>query len=82
MSSDLHYLVKHTGVEHYKGRADQIKSVMEYVTVDNYADMCKRVKTLDNDDLVLGSSNFRRFLEFFESDDSDWIERINEILEG
>lgn len=75
-------IMKHTGVEHYKGRADQIKSVMEYVTVDNYADMCKRVKTLDNDDLVLGSSNFRRFLEFFESDDSDWIERINEILEG
>jgi hypothetical protein len=72
---------KFTGVENYKGRADQIKMVMEYVTVENYADMCLRVRKLDKVDTVTGSSNFGKFMEFFESDDCLWIKKINEKLE-
>ena len=34
---------KYTGVENYKGRADQIQKVMEYITAENYVDMCQRV---------------------------------------
>ena len=49
---------KYTRVENYKGRADQINEVMKYVTVENYKDMSKRVKDLDSDDTVTGSSNF------------------------
>ena len=47
---------KYTGVENYKGRADQIEEVMEYVTVENYKDMSRRVKDLDSDDSVKGTS--------------------------
>ena len=54
---------------------------MEYVTVENYKDMSRRVKDLDSDDSVTGSSNFGKFIKLFESDDSGWIEEINEQIE-
>ena len=72
---------KYTGVENYKGRADQIQKVMEHVTAENYKDMSRRVKDLDSDDSVTGSSNFRKFIKLFESDDSGWIEKINDSIE-
>ena len=71
----------YTGVENYKGRADQIREVMEHVTEENYVDMCQRVSNLESDDSVTGSSNFGKFIELFESGDSGWIEEINGTLE-
>ncbi len=71
---------EYTGVENYKGRADQIKEVMEYVTKDNYVDMCQRVRNLESDDSITGSSNFGKLIKLFESDDSGWIEDINRLL--
>lgn len=72
---------EYTGVENYKGRADQIQEVMGHITVDNYKDMCQRVRDLELDDSVTGSSNFGKFIKLFESDDSRWIEEINRKLE-
>ena len=72
---------KYTGVGNYKGRTDQIEQVMKYVTEENYVDMCQRVRNLGEDDLVTGSSNFVKFIKLFESDDSGWIEEINEQIE-
>lgn len=72
---------KYTGVENYRGRTDQIKRVMECVTAENYVDMCRRVKGLDLDDSVCGSSNFGKYIKLFESDDSGWVGGINEKLE-
>ena len=72
---------KYTGVENYKGRADQINEVMKYVTVENYKDMSKRVNKLDSDDTVTGSSNFGKFIKLFETDDSSWIEKISDSIE-
>ena len=72
---------KYTGVENYKGRADQIEDIMEYITEENYRDMCQRVKDLELDDSVAGSSNFGKFIRLFESDDSDWISEIGRKLE-
>ena len=72
---------KYTGVENYKGRVDQIKRVMECVTAENYVDMCQRVRNLESDDSITGSSNFGKFIKLFESDDSGWVSGINEKLE-
>lgn len=72
---------EYTGVENYKGRADQIKEVMRYITAENYKDMSCRVNNLNLDDSVIGSSNFGRFMKLFESDDSSWIEKMNESIE-
>jgi len=59
----------------------QIQKVMEHVTAENYKDMSQRVRKLDSDDSVTGSSNFGKFIKLFESDDSGWIEEINEQIE-
>lgn len=71
-----------TGVSNYKGRADQIETVMEHITAENYANMRERVCNLETQDTVIGSSNFGRFMELFESSDAKWIDRINDVLEG
>ena len=72
---------KYTGVENYKGRADQIKEVMEHITVENYVDMCHRMSRLETIDTVIGSSNFGRFINLFEGDDNVWMDEINTGLE-
>lgn len=72
---------KFTGVENYKARADQIESVMKCITTENYTDMLRRVKQLDAADTITGSSNFGRFMSLFESNDSSWIEKINNAIE-
>ena len=72
---------EYTGVDNYKGRADQIKTIMTYITAENYADMRRRVDGLETVDTVAGSSNFGNFMKFFESEDSGWIEEINAELE-
>jgi hypothetical protein len=35
--------IEFTGVENYKGRADQIEAVMDCISVGNYKDMCQKV---------------------------------------
>ena len=72
---------EYTGVENYKGRADQIEKVMNHVTVCNYQEMSRRVKKPEMIDTVTGSSNFGKFVQLLECADSDWIERINSRLE-
>lgn len=72
---------QYTGVENYKGRTDQIEEIMKYITKKNYESMIKRVNLLKTDDSIIGSSNFSRFIQWFESDDSQWIEKINQKLE-
>lgn len=67
---------KFTGVENYKGRADQIKEVMEHITVENYKDMRMRVGKLEMDDSIIGSSNFGKFIKLLESDDCGWIDEM------
>ena len=43
--------------------------------------MRRRVDGLETTDTVVGSSNFGRFMEFLESEDSRWIDEINAELE-
>lgn len=72
---------KYTGVENYKGRADQIQKVMEHITKENYSDMRQRVRKLELDDSITGSSNFGKFIKLFESNDSGWIAKVNSNVE-
>lgn len=72
---------KYTSVENYKGRLDQIEELMKHIDLNNYLDMRKRVLTREQNDSVIGSSNFGRFIRLFERDDPIWIEEINKRLE-
>ncbi len=54
---------------------------MKHITAENYADMCRRVDSLEMPDTITGSSNFGKFMSLFESGDSRWIDEINTKLE-
>lgn len=70
------------GVCNYKARADQREQLFACVDNENYEDMLERVKKLPDDDIIPGSSNFGRFMDYLSSDDDSWIAEINEVLEG
>lgn len=72
---------KYTGVEKYKGKAEQIDAVMEHITAENYNDMRDRVHNTEKNDSVVGSTNFGIFMDYFESKDAGWIDVINKELE-
>lgn len=73
---------RYTGVENYKARKDQINEVMKFITLENFLDMRKRVNCMDEDDTVIGDSNFGRFMALFEQDDCEWIQKINSKLDA
>lgn len=70
-----------TGVEGYKGRADQRKELFSRITKENYLEMRERIKKLPSDDTIERSTNFGRFMEYFTTNDSEWIQLINKSLE-
>ena len=71
---------KYTGVENYKGRADQLAVVMSHISVDNYWDMVQRIKRLGGKDDELGCSNFGKYLDDLMCDNEAWINKINDKL--
>ena len=73
---------KYTRVKGYKGKGNQIKEVMEQITSENYRVMCERLNLLEQNDSIIGSSNFSKIIEWFESEDCEWIGKINKILEN
>ena len=79
----MQIISKHWTNENLKSPAKPVNAplIKEYTGVENYKDMSRRVKDLDSDDSVTGSSNFGKFIKLFESDDSGWIEKINEQIE-
>ncbi len=70
-----------TGVENYKGRADQRAEMMRQITRENYQEMKKRIALWDQGDTVPGGSNIGRLLTHLESDDVGWIEEFNRKIE-
>lgn len=72
---------KLTGVNNYKGRADQRSELMKQITSENYLTMFERVKKMKSDDTVISSSNFDCLVDYLAMDDTTWVKRINEILE-
>ena len=70
-----------TGIEGYKGRKEQRRKLFSQITTENYQEMRERIKKLLFDDTVEGSTNFGRFLEWFSSDDCEWIRVINKMLD-
>lgn len=72
---------KFTGVDNYKGRADQREEVMKHVTAENYQSMFSRISAMESDDTIVGSSNFDKLLNYLSTDDDSWIKEINIRLE-
>ncbi len=69
------------GIENYKAREDQRATISSLITKDNFEEMCNRIKALSDDDTVLCSTNFLKFVKYFQSPDASWISAINTKLE-
>ena len=69
-----------TRIEGYKGRKEQRRELFSQITKRNYQKMKERIKKLPSDDTVEGSTNFGRFLDWFSSDDNEWMHIINQEL--
>jgi hypothetical protein len=55
---------------------------MNCITPKNYSAMRERVKLLNQNDSIIGNSNFSKIIEWFESENCEWIDKINEMLEN
>lgn len=70
-----------TGVPNYKGRADQRKEILDKIDRENYQGMLHRIMNQSEDDTLLGSSNFGRFMGYFSDKNPSWIKDINDALD-
>lgn len=70
-----------TGVQGYRGRKEQRRELFSRITKENYQEMRERIMELSADDTVEGSTNFGRFLDYFSSDNDEWIQVINRKLD-
>ena len=71
-----------TKVKGYKGKENQIKEIMNCITPKNYSAMRERVKLLDQNDSIIGNSNFSKIIEWLEIENCEWIDKINKMLEN
>jgi hypothetical protein len=71
-----------TGVTNYKARSDQREEIFRQISRENYRDMLIRIKKFVDDDTIVASSNFGKFMDYFTTDDDTWVEEINKVLDG
>lgn len=70
-----------TGVKDYDAHADQIGAICGMINRHNYKDMLENLRSIDHSQYTtVPSTNFGRFLQWFESDDTSWIDEINSYL--
>lgn len=72
---------QHTGVANYRAKKDQIATLMELVTTDNYEDMKSRIETRSSNDEEMNSNNFDYLISCLDNADDRWISRINQLLD-
>ena len=72
---------KWTGVKNYDAHEDQIQEICRKIFQSSYQDMRNRVAMIYKPDDESGSSNFIVFLQRFENEDNEWIEKINRYLQ-
>lgn len=72
---------KWTGVKNYDAHEDQIREICQKIFQSSYQDMRNRVAMINKPDIESSSSNFIVFLQRFENEDNEWIEKINKYLQ-
>lgn len=81
-SDNKKHIKRLTGVKQYKAKAKQRQDLYNNVTEENYETMKENVSNLSRIDTIINSSNFDIFMNFFEGENTSWIEDINKILES
>ncbi|MCR5457345.1 MAG: hypothetical protein K6F14_04665 [Clostridiales bacterium] len=65
-----------TGIENYDAKDEQIEELIGKIHYSNYPTMKNNIRLLSSDYKKVPSTNFMRFLDYFESDDVSWIDDI------
>lgn len=68
------------GIQDYKAKRFQRDDIVEHITRSNYYEMVARCSRLPDDDTHINSTNFDRFMHYFESNNPSWIQKIEEAL--
>lgn len=71
------YIKQFAGIENYKATDEQRKELFGKIKKDNYQTMKENVAKLSICDEELSSTNILEFLEKFENDNDEWIDKIN-----
>ena len=70
-----------TGINNYSARSVQRKAMCKMLNEANYQAMKKRLNSFATDYTQGPATNFRLFLDRFESSDDSWIKIINDKIE-
>lgn len=70
-----------TGIEEYDAKEEQVKELTSKITQANYKKMKENLSNIPTDDSKKPSTNILKFLEYFENDNYNWIDKINKKLE-
>lgn len=69
-----------TEVKGYEAKRTQREQLFSQITLRNYYEMKTNVSSLASDDVIMPSTNFLKFTDWFEKRDKSWIEHINDIF--
>jgi len=74
------YIEKFVGISNYKATEEQRKELFGRIKRENYEVMKQNISNLSTNDKEISSTNFLKFIQYFESEDESWIEEINKKL--
>jgi len=79
-SVNSEYIEKYCGIANYSASEEQRKELFAQIRRENYETMKSNIANLSTNDEEISSTNFLKFVKYFESEDSSWIEDINNKL--
>ena len=68
-----------TGIRDYDAKQDQIAEIIGKIHFSSIAEFKKRLEAMSTDWNDIPSTNFLLFLERFESEETEWVDKINEL---
>jgi len=74
------YIEKLVGIANYKATEEQRKEFFSKIKRENYEVMKENIAKLPTNDEEISSTNFLKFVQYFENEDESWIEEINRKL--
>lgn len=70
---------KLTGIENYDAEQDQINTMISKISFKSMDAFKERLNKISTNFTDIPSTNFLKFLERFENDDTGWIDEINKL---
>ena len=74
------YVYDLTKIENDDAKEEQIKQLINKINTKNYIEMKERIKDISTNYHDIPSTNVLCFFNRFESEDSSWIDEINEQI--